>query len=251
MKFKTLKYLVGLSLSITLSGCSLLPNMNLNSNRANSSDEGEPISFFNDNSSAPDYSSFTPTSAANNGVGDGIEPYQGNPNRTIGKIENRPVSEYQPETLEKIRSFAELIHGGSVGQDMVDAFADCMLAFNIGDELACATCDFIFEAYNISYGILDSENYTETLVNYYYDALKLINSADFGAAANFFTVLNSTYKEMCTKGSSYYNVDSLTMLDIYSPDFGYSYLTYHEYLDIKNHLNEYGNSDLNEIIAKF
>lgn len=226
MKSKIAKFLIGLSMgAMTLSACSFLP-------KKSSKEE-----------------SLVPTSAYNNGVGQEVQPYNGNPNRTVGQIPNTPVSSYQPATMAKIASFVELIHG-SASDEMVDAFANCMLAFKLGDELACAVCDFVIDSNNMSSSILDDPNYSETLVNYYYQALKILNSADFGQAANFFTELNRIYKEICTKDSSYYDT-SISIIDYYSPSYGYQYLSYREYIDIKQHLSEYNNSDLDALIASY
>lgn len=225
MKSKIAKFLIGLSMgAMTLSACSFLP-------KKSSKEE-----------------SLVPTSAYNNGVGQEVQPYTGNPNRTVGQIPNTPVSSYKPETMAKITSLVELIHG-SASDEMVDAFANCMLAFKLGDEMACAVCDFVIDSSNMSSEILDDQNYSETLVNYYYQALKILNSADFGQAANFFTELNRIYKEICTK-DSYYD-SSISIIDYYSPSYGYNYLSYGEYLDIKQNLSDYNNSELNNIISSY
>ena len=252
MRFKAAKFLIGLSMSLSLAGCSLLPNFN--SNKPQSSEEGEPLSFINDNSnptSSPEgASSLIPTSAANNGVGDDVEGYQGNQSRTIETINNTPVSQDQPATMEKIRAFTAMVHGDGVGQDMVDAFAECMLAFNIGDELACEFCDFMLSSTTVGQDIINEDNYADLLADYYYNALKLLNSVDFGTAANFFTVLNRKYKEMCTKGD-YYDVSNMTIIDYYNPSYGYDYLSYAEYMDLKSHLSDYDNADLTAIVSAY
>lgn len=226
---KLRKFFVGLTLSISMvvSGCSLLPG------RSNKKDD----------------SSLIPTQPANNGVGQNVEPYAGNPNRTVGQIQNTPVSSYKPATMSKIASFVELIHG-TASDEMVDAFADCMLAFNLGDDLACAVCDFVIDSSNMSTTILQEDNYADILVNYYYDALKILNSADFNSAANFFTELNRIYREMCTK-DSYYDVENISIMDFYSASYGYRFLSYAEYVELKNRKNDFNNATLNELISAY
>ena len=238
MKTKIAKFLIGLTLCTTMvCGCSDLDSSS--SKRRHSSSGG-------------DYSS---GQSSHSGQGSGgeaggeIEAYEGNKDREIGVIPNTPVNSYSEETLEKIGAFVALIHGTAY-PEMVNAFADCMLSFKLGDELASAVCDLIINYSESEDSIGESDDYCEALVEYCYDALEIVNSTDFSYIGTFFTTLNNIYHDICTR-DGYYDTSSWTLANYYGPSFGYQYFTYLEYLDIKKNLSEFNNSTLSEIISQY
>lgn len=236
MKSNLAKLFIGLTLCTSMVvGCSSSPS---SSKRRKSS--SNPDSSLNSGQSQP----------SNQGVGEEIKAYEGNKNRQIGSIPNTPVESYKQSTLDKIGSLVRLIHG-TTSEEMVDAFADCMLAFKLGDDLACAVCDYVIGFSDFSQEIVSSENYSKIIVDYCYQGMKILNSIDFGDAENFFTTLNNTYRDVCTGDSSYYDVSSMKIEKYFDPDFGYRYLSYSEYKDLKDHLNEYDNNELNELVAAY
>lgn len=197
MKSKKLaKLFVALGLIVpTLAGCSSNPF----GNAAKSSDAENNVSENQQNSQPESESNPTSQPGGQGQSEDGIQAYQGDTSKTVGKISNTPVTEYSQTTKDAIMRFAKTISSYSY-QEIYDSFSFYMLKMKVGNELAIEFCNTFIEFYALGTQSFSAYNpeplgpKAEKMSALCYKFLTILNSIDASAVASVLEEVNKEVK---------------------------------------------------------
>ena len=186
--------------------------------------------------------------AGNDGVTNGtVQTYTGDKSRTVGTITDRPVTQYNAATTQKINGMLSYL--GSFSDTTRNEFVDCLLSLKIGDNLASAICDFVTRAESFAH-TEGTTKYLDSIVDYSYDALKILNSVDFDNAVTFMNKINEIRLEhYLESGDGYTEYENIR--DYLAPSLDGSHLSYKQYKGLKKLQDKVNNVYLDDILADY
>ena len=184
--------------------------------------------------------------------GQGVETYQGDTTKTVGKINNTPVTEYSQDAKDAIMLFAKTISDYSY-QSIYDGFTAYMLKMKVGNELAIEFCNTFIDFYGLAMQSFPAYNpeplgqNAEKMNALCYKFLTILNSIDVSTVASVLEEVNKEYK--ASRQEEYDNRQ--TLQEYYSVNVGNT--SYSEYSLIKRvkEATNLNNSDINKYLAAY